>query len=484
MTEGAATEIADSGISSRPLIVDLDGALVRSDLFIETLFLTLLQGPKSGLDMFRALLRGKAALKDWAARSVVLDPSILPYDDVVISYIRKAKSEGRPVYLVSANNQRVVGSVADHLGLFTGWFASDETVNLSGETKARRLVAEFNEGGFDYVGDDIVDPTVWARVGKPATTRVTPATSRDLINSGVDVQQLAAPRPRWRTWVRLLRVHQYAKNALIFVPLITSHQFHAELFVKALIAFIAFSLCASSVYLMNDLVDLQADRVHRSKRFRPLASGEISVLHGLYAVPLLLMAAILVAIAVSPALLAVMLCYFALTTAYSFFLKRKMFIDVLALAILYVVRLVAGAVAIEVVVSEWLLTFSMFLFVSLALMKRYVELTARLDSGLSDPTNRNYKRSDLDVVAALAAAAGLNAITVFALYISSTTVHELYRRPQLLWLICPILLYWVSRALLMAHRRHMDDDPIVFALKDRNSLMCGVLIAVVVAAAI
>jgi 4-hydroxybenzoate polyprenyltransferase len=223
--------------------------------------------------------------------------------------------------------------------------------------------------------------------------------------------------------------------------------------------------------VLNDLVDLQDDRRHRTKFARPLASGAVPLMHGLLAVPLLFLAAILVAAAVSLPFLGVLLAYFAITTAYSFYLKRKMLIDVLTLATLYSVRVLGGAVAIEVVVSQWLLAFCMSLFVSLALMKRYVELAARADASMPDPSNRDYRTGDLEVVSALAAASGFNAVTVFAFYISSEMVHPLYSRPGILWLVCPVLIYWIGRALMLAHRRQMDDDPVVFAIKDRTSLI-------------
>jgi 4-hydroxybenzoate polyprenyltransferase/phosphoserine phosphatase len=464
--------------------VDLDGTLIRSDLLIETGFAKVCRDPSSVHSILLALMHGKANLKHHLALTADLDPALLPYDDAVLDCIRQAIDAGRAVYLVSASNQILVQAVAEHLGVFSGWFASDQTVNLSGDAKAARLVAAFGERGFDYIGNDAADLAVWAHARKAIAIRVDARVSKRLAKLDVDVQHLDSPRPSWRTWAKLLRVHQFAKNALIFVPLLTSHLFTVNALVSDAMAFVAFSLCASSVYILNDLADLQADRSHRSKKFRPLASGAIPLIQGLYAAPLLFATAVALAAAVSVEFLAVLLSYFALTTAYSFFLKRKMLVDVLTLAILYVVRVIAGAVAIEVVVSEWLLAFSMFMFVSLALIKRYVELTTRLDSGLPDPTNRNYKQGDVDVVAALAAAAGFNAVTVFALYISSPAVHDLYRRPQLLWLICPILLYWISRALLMAHRRFMDDDPITFALKDKNSLIAAVLIALLIGAAI
>jgi 4-hydroxybenzoate polyprenyltransferase/phosphoserine phosphatase len=468
----------------RPLVVDLDGTLVRSDLLIETAFSEIARDPLSLFGLCTTLMRGKAALKHRLAESAAFDPSALPYDEAVLARIRKAKEEGRRVYLASASNQRLVKAVADHLGLFTGWFASDETVNLARETKARRLVMEFGEGGYDYIGNDAADLPVWAKAAQAIAIRAPAGVTRRLAQRGLDVEYLPAERPTWRTWTKLFRVHQYVKNALVFVPLILAHQFSLDLITRAFLAGVAFSLCASSVYVLNDLADLQTDRQHPTKRLRPLASGAIPLLDGMVAVPILFVASVLVAALVSFPFMAVLLGYFVLTTAYSFVLKRKMLIDVIVLAMLYVVRILAGAVAVNNLISEWLLAFSMFIFMSLALIKRYVELAVRIDSGLANPTNRNYKLGDLEVVAALAAAAGFNAVTVFALYVSSDTVHMLYQRPQLLWLICPVLLYWTSRMLMMAHRRHMDDDPIVFALRDKNSLAAGGLIALLVLAAI
>jgi len=287
-----------------------------------------------------------------------------------------------------------------------------------------------------------------------------------------------------RAWLKLLRVHQWAKNALVFVPAFAAHRFDLAALADATFAAIAFSLAASTIYILNDLVDLDADRRHRSKRNRPLAAGTVSIRQAMIVAPILLVVALAIAAAISLPFLGVLLGYLALTTAYTFSLKRKMMIDIVALALLYTLRVIGGAAAVMAMPSEWILAFSMFIFTSLALIKRYVELAARLDAAQPDPTNRNYRKSDLAVLGALAAASGFNAVTVFALYISSDTVHRLYRHPHALWLICPILLYWVGRALIMAERRLMDDDPIVFALKDRVSLCSFGLIGLIMIVAI
>jgi 4-hydroxybenzoate polyprenyltransferase/phosphoserine phosphatase len=468
----------------RPLVVDLDGTLIASDLLIETAFSELGRRPHSLVDMLVALQRGKAALKHQLAEPADFDPSTLPYDNEVLALIHRARAEGRMVYLASASHERLVERIANHLGLFAGWFATSETTNLAGLRKAEKLVEAFGERGFDYVGNDAADLPVWEKACKAIAIRTPKGVRQKLGLAHNDVEHLDHSRPTWQTWARMLRVHQYAKNALVFVPLLTSHLFTAEAFAQALLAFLAFSLCASSIYILNDLVDLQDDRGHRSKCNRPLACGAIPLMHGVIAIPALFLGAVAVAAAVSLPFLGVLLGYFALTTAYSFALKRKMVVDVITLAGLYSVRVLGGAAAIGVAVSEWLIAFCMMIFMSLALIKRYVELAARRDANLPDPTSRDYKNSDLDIVAALAAAAGFNAVTILALYVSSDTVNQLYTRPQLLWLVGPLLMFWIARALILASRRLMDDDPVVFAIKDRVSLMTAAATALLIAAAV
>jgi len=453
----------------KPLVVDLDGTLVRSDLLVESVFAHLGHNPFRVAGLLSAIWRGRAALKAEIAAKTEIDVSRLPYDEDVVSLIRQRRAIGNQVYLASASNERYVQAVADHLGLFDGWFASNDHENLSSGSKARRLVEAFGESGFDYVGNGRADLGVWPVACRCIAVRVSPTVRSKLIDMRPDATVVEDPNSRTRAWTKLLRVHQWAKNALVFVPLVTAQRFDLVAFGRAIGAFLAFSLAASAVYIINDLVDLDADRKHPSKRHRPLAAGAVPITGAMVLIPVLLVIGFNVAFAIAPSLAAVLLAYLLLTTAYTFVLKRKMLVDVLALASLYTIRVVGGAVAISVPMSEWLLAFSVFIFTALALIKRYVELTARVDRDLSDPTNRNYRKSDLDIVAALAAAASFNAVTVFALYISSDAVRPLYRHPEALWLICLILMYWLGRALLMAHRRLMDDDPIVFAMRDWNS---------------
>ena len=455
----------------RPLVVDLDGTLVRSDLLIETAFSELGRRPQALLEMFAALRQSKAALKHRLSEPVDFDPSILPYDEVVLQCIRTARALGRPVYLASASHERLVNAVAEHLGLFDGVFASNETINCGGKVKAQILVEAFGDKNFDYIGNDKADLEVWPHAAKALAIRTSGRVGKSLADSCEDVEHLKHQKVTWKDWARLARVHQYAKNALVFVPLITSQVFEFNAFLTVLAAAIAFSLCASSVYILNDLVDLADDRGHRSKRFRPLASGTIPLTEAVMAVPILFGISLAIAAAISLPFLGALLGYYALTTAYSFLLKRTLFIDVLALASLYTARVIGGAVALGVGTSPFLLAFMMAFFLSLALIKRYVELGARKEANLPDSTSRDYRNDDMTMVGALAAAAGFQAVTLFALYGTSDAVQELYSRPELLWLVAPVLTFWLGRALVIAHRGEMHDDPVVFALKDKISIV-------------
>lgn len=384
-----AIEAAKSASACMPLVVDLDGTLINSDLLVESAFAHVGQDARRAGGVLTALFRGRAALKAHIASQTEIDAAHLPYNSAVVELIKLARAEGRPVYLASASNERYVRAVAAHLGLFNGWFASTAFENLKSATKAERLVKEFGEGGFDYIGNDAADLKVWAKARKRIAIHPPNAVEKKLLGLDPAAVVLRRDASQSRNWVRLLRVHQWAKNVLVFVPLVTAQRYDLVSFAHALAAFVAFSLAASGICLVNDLVDLDADRKHVSKRRRPLAAGAIPVLDAMIVAPILVAMAALVALALSPWFAAVLVGYLLLTTAYTFSLKRKMIIDVVALAMLYTLRVIGGAAAIAAPVSEWLLAFSMFIFVALALVKKYTELAGRLDADLPDPTNRN-----------------------------------------------------------------------------------------------
>ncbi|MFA4994808.1 MAG: UbiA family prenyltransferase [Bdellovibrionales bacterium] len=467
-----------------PLVIDLDGTLVKTDLLHEAYCDSFTHGFRHHLKCASAFLRGgRSSLKAYLAQESNVDHTKLPYNEAVLELIRAARRDGRPVYLATASNHLHAEAIASHLGLFDGVFASDDKTNLKAEVKAQTLADRFGKKNFDYVGNSTADIPIWAISHKVYAVNVSAQTQRKINKLGLPTEYLFEQKHILKSWGKALRVHQYAKNALLFVPMLTSHTYALSSFLVGSLAFLSFSLCASSVYIFNDLIDLTADRQHPTKCNRPFAKGSIPIAQGAIIAPILLVIAFSLALLISPIFTATIAAYFIITVVYTAYLKRKMIIDVVVLAMLYTLRVIAGAVAIDVNLSEWLLVFSMFIFTCLALVKRYVELAARIDGNLPDPSNRNYKLRDLPVIGALAAASGFNAITIFSLYISSPAVRELYRHPQFLWLVCPILMYWVGRLLVLAHRRIIHDDPVFFALRDRNSYfaICAMGIIVLLA---
>jgi 4-hydroxybenzoate polyprenyltransferase len=279
-----------------------------------------------------------------------------------------------------------------------------------------------------------------------------------------------------KAYLRALRPHQWLKNALVFLPMLAAHQFTNEKFGQSFLAFIAFSLVASSVYLLNDLVDLSADRRHPRKRNRPFASGAVPIAHGTWLVPLVLLSGLAVALPLGVTFVIVILSYYAATMAYSFYFKRHLIIDICVLAGLYTLRIVAGGVATSITLSVWLLAFSIFLFFAIAAVKRQAELVEGITSGEVTSAGRGYRVDDLPLVANMAIASGYLSVLVLALYVNSPSVQKLYSQPYALWGICLVLLYWISRMIMVTHRGGMHDDPIVYALNDRISLLCLVLV--------
>lgn len=463
------------GASGHALCVDLDGTLLNSDLLYESLLALLARQPLYLFLLPFWLLQGKAALKRQIASRVTIAPEHLPYNPQVLALLRTTTQ--RPRVLCTASDQLLVAPIAAHLGLFEQIIASDGERNLSGPHKARALVEAFGERRFDYAGNGTVDLSVWER-----------AAGGWVVNNGPTLAAAAAQRttvhahwpapPRARAWFKALRLHQWLKNLLVLVPLLTAHRFLEPLAVgQSLLAFAAFSLCASGVYVLNDLLDLGADRQHPRKRQRPFAAGHLPLLHGLFVAPLLTLCGLALALACSPAFAGVLLVYYGMTLAYSLRLKRIVMLDVVLLASLYTMRIMGGTIAIEAELSFWLLAFSMFIFLSLALLKRYTELHAVLARGKTKADGRGYGVQDLPLLQSLGAAAGYIAVMVMALYINSPDSVELYRHPKLLWFICPVLLYWVSRAWVIAHRGDMHDDPIVFAATDRASQIVALVCA-------
>lgn len=467
--------------TSVALCIDLDGTLVRSDLLVESALMAIKTQPLAAAGALLGLTRGRAHLKQRLADLADLRVDLLPYNPAVIALAATARQVGRPVVLATASNRKFADQVGLHLGCFDKVHASDDQTNLSARVKAERLVRLYDEGGYDYVGDSTKDLAVWQHARRAIVVDPQPGVISGLHRLRIAHEVLSARGPWFSPLMRALRPHQWLKNALVFLPLLAAHLYldpHALLGAAA--AFVAFSLMASAGYLVNDLLDLEADRQHPRKRQRPFACGALPVTWGLALIPLLAGAAAVIGALLSPLFLGVLVVYFCATLAYSLHLKRRTTLDVLTLAGLYTLRVIGGAAAIGVPPSFWLLAFSMFLFLSLAYLKRYAEIEALRREGGEWASGRGYGVNDLELVRGLGIPAGYGAVLVLALYINSPEVRVLYRYPELIWLVCPMLLFWIARAWSVAHRGVMHDDPLIFSIEDRGSqlilLFCGLIL--------
>jgi 4-hydroxybenzoate polyprenyltransferase/phosphoserine phosphatase len=476
----------DSGVSAGedrlvPLCVDLDGTLIRTDILWESV-IQLWRSPAFAARATRVLLsHGKAAFKTALAEGIAIDPAALPYREDVVEFLRSQHGLGRDIILATATHRLVAQRVADHLGLFRRVFSTDSGVNLSGARKQAALESAYGRYGFDYIGDHRKDLPVFSAARKtllvdPSPSLLTAASAVSNVSRVFSENQSAA-----RNIARALRIHQWSKNVLLAVPLLAAHLvLDLRAWASLVTAFFGFSFVASATYLLNDLVDLRADRTHPKKRLRPLASGRLPIYSGLIlAVALGLLGFVLSAAFLPLGFVAYLAAYVALTIGYSLDLKRRLLVDVLALAVLYTLRILAGGAAIGVGVSEWLLMFSLFIFISLAFLKRVIELEE--NTGTARVPGRGYSAADLETMRIAGISSGLISVMVFSLYIGSPVVNQLYRSPQVLWLMCPLLIYWISRIWFMAARGEVHHDPVVFALLDWRSYAaaaCGLGILV------
>jgi 4-hydroxybenzoate polyprenyltransferase/phosphoserine phosphatase len=468
--------------SAPPICVDLDGTLFGGDLLFES-FLSILRSDPRVIVMSALWLgKGRAELKRQLAARCSIDFGRLPYNDALLEFLKAEKAAGRTLVLVTASDRTLAEKVAAHLGLFDQVLASDGTLNLKGAAKRDLLSATF-PSGYHYIGNGAEDLPVWERASLRSAANASRSTIQRLRRLGAVEQHFAGKRSRG-AYLRALRPHQWLKNLLIFVPLLAAHKVSdLSTSINALLAFASFSLTASAVYLLNDLWDLESDRQHRTKFSRPLAAGAISIPEAAALCGLLLCGATAISFALPAAFRLALLGYFATTCLYSFWLKRKLGLDTVVLTLLYSARLLAGGKATGIPLSFWLLCFSQFLFFSLAMLKRYSELYETCRSNRDDAPGRGYLADDLHQVAMLGSASGIVASFVVAMFVNSEQVRTLYRSPNLLLLACPLLLYWLTRVWILAGRGQIHEDPIVFAVKDRTSIYCGLCLAVIIIAA-
>ncbi len=469
--------------SATPLVVDVDGTLVSGDLLIEGVARLFAASPLNLLSLLFWLAEGRAALKRRVAQKVPLAPSTLVLNPAVLAEIAAAKAAGREVWLASAADELAVAPLAEAVGT-AGFLASDGRTNLAGEAKAAALVERFGEGGFDYAGNERRDLAVWRHARRAVGVGLPARLAREVHALDEDARFLPGLGSGPHDWLRALRPHQWGKNLLVFAPLAAAHETGAGPYLTAAGMFAALSVCASGAYLLNDLLDLPHDRRHASKRRRPMAAGKVALLPAMGLSAVLAAGGLALAFKLSWSSGLCVLLYLILTLAYSLSLKRRLFVDVVTLGLLYMVRVFAGGIVVSITLSPWFLAFFMFAFLSLATVKRQSELQRLRVSEGTAVEGRAWRIEDLPVLTAFGTAAGLASVIIFALYIWSPEVSVLYRRVEFLWLICPLLIYWLGRMLLLANRGAVDDDPMVFTLRDRTSWLAGLAMAAAFAAAL
>ncbi len=497
MATGAAVDLALP--LDVALCVDLDGTLVKSDTLVDSTLALARQDPTALLSLPGWLVQGKAALKRHITSAVQLDVAHLPYNRELIQFLEREHATGRPIYLATAADSALAERVAEHMGIFTGVLASDGALNLAGKNKLAAFQARFGER-FCYIGNASPDIPLLTYCLSPMVANPTAGLSAGLRREKVvPVRTFTDKASTLKAWLKAIRLHQWAKNILIFLPLLLAHRMNAGLIAGTLVAFLSFGLCASATYIVNDLLDLEADRKHIRKRRRPFASGDLSAIKGVSVVAVFLVTSfalafflptIIAAIDPAQALFAphsflMWLGIYAVTTsAYSFSLKRQVLVDVIVLSGLYTIRIIAGAAATGITISPWLAAFSIFFFLSLAFVKRFAELESLRLRGAAPANGRGYLIADIEQLRSFGSASGYVSVFVLTQYISGLREQMLYGHATRLWLLLPVLLLWISRLWLLASRGELDEDPVVYAITDKRSLFLGVVVVAIVLAAL
>lgn len=467
-----------------PLVADLDGTLLKSDALWEGLIRFILPRP---WNIFICLIwlctGGKAGLKERLAPYSLQGMEFWPLDETVLGRLRLAQEEGRPIYLATASHKIVAEALAARLGLFTGILATENGMNLRGEAKASLLREKFGQAAYDYIGNGREDLPIWRDCraiilagGDPSVKSRAAAMAAE---TGKEIISLERKPARRSGYAHALRCRQWLKNCLVGVPLLLAHLFTVEAALNVFIAFMAFCACASSIYIFNDLSDLDSDRQHPLKRLRPFAAGDLPLIRGPLLFCLSLGTSLVVAALLPHLFVAALAVYFILNLAYSTLVKKLLFLDVLLLTGMYTLRVIAGSFALNLPLSNWLLAFCCFIFMGLALIKRFTELDLQQAGQEKRLPRRAYIGQDRRLLESMAVCCCICAVLVLSLYIDSLNSLSQYSTPQLLWLLCPLGLYWLGRLLLLANRGDILDDPLDFAIKDKASLLCllsGILI--------
>ena len=461
------------------LICDLDGTLIKTDMLFESLFILL---RNNFFFIFLTplwLLKGKQVLKNEIYKRIEFSPENLPYNQEVIEFIKINRNNYSKTALVSASNQNIVKDIAEYIGIFDEYYGSDDKLNLKAVNKRKFLDEKYGIRNYSYIGDSKADIEIWNHSNEKFI--VNNSLSKRLKSIKFDTIIGNNTKSKLKLIIKEIRVYQWVKNLLIFIPALMAHITNFEIYLNLFYSFISFSLIASSVYVLNDLLDLEADRKHPRKKNRPFASGDLSLLYGFALLPFLIVSSLIIAITLLPiSYLFVLFFYYVLTSLYSFKLKRIVIVDILTLALLYTIRIVAGGEAVDVEVTPWALAFSMFLFLSLALLKRYTELHSLKEIDELKASGRGYHVDDIEIVRSFGTSSAFISILVFALYVNSEQIRLLYNKPNLMWIVAILLLFWIMRIWFLANRGKMTDDPIVFTGKDKISWTIGGIISLIV----
>ncbi len=471
-----------------PLFVDLDGTLIKTDSMVEAVLSLLRSEPLSIFEILVWLFRGKAGFKAKLARRIRLDLTELPINSEMTSYLQSQAETGRELILISASHQSVVDAALKHFQFFSAGYGSNEEINLKSDNKLQKIKQLNKNSPFAYAGDSTADIVIWQNAAQAILVNCQPTVAaevRRIIPDDSKLLEIDQPTSPISGMIKAMRPHQWLKNLLVFLPLILSHKLNQPSLIGLnLIAFFSFCLCASSVYYLNDMLDLSSDRNHPTKNGRPFAAGTLALKYGLLGTPILFAASLLLAALVGTNFLFSVLVYWLITCLYSLFLKRVFLLDVFTLAFLFTMRVIAGAAAIGVVTTDWLLAFTGFLFLGLAVVKRVIELTNLKSKGLTSTAGRGYSVDKLQLITILGVMSSIAAVLVFALYINAPATLNLYRSPNILWAICPLLLIMLGRVWRAALTGKLNEDPVLFAAEDRPSqimlLLCAILLMLAV----
>lgn len=459
-----------------PLVVDLDGTLTHADTLHETLLDLIKRSPGCLLLIPYWLWKGKAYFKEQIAIRAQLNVDLLPFNKEFVQWLQEEKTKGRSLILCTAANKKIAEIVSKKINLFDEILSSDNKTNIAGDAKAALLNQRFGSKQYDYAGNSKIDLRVW----RHANAGILITSSKILISKAKVLTKISkvfeVKKNSLLDYAKFIRLHQWLKNLLLFVPIVAAHELsNVHKWALLIGAFFSFSLCASFVYILNDLFDVENDRSHPKKRERLLANGQVSIPRGILIALCMLLLSILIAINLAPAFQICLLVYFSATCLYTILVKRIAIFDCLVLAFLYTLRIISGVLLVGDPLSFWLLAFSLFLFLSLAFVKRYAELALSIHKADRNISGRGYVTSDAPLIQTMGVVAGYISVLVLALYLNSEAVLRLYRSPQMIWFGVCILLFWISWVWMQAQRGKMNDDPLIFAIKDRVSVMSGAL---------